>query len=337
MSLRFATRLASKLTAERTPANSLRAALWSAAAGLALLVSASVIKTLKRITNDDHDPVKGDGREHPLFREYVTNAQGLRLFTRAWRAEKPKALVLIVHGFAEHSGRYTALAEALREAGYDVGALDLQGHGRSEGTRVHVRRFSDYVADVEIAAQYLKRTPEQKLVLLGHSMGGLTVIHAAATNQVSGVILSAPAVEPDPELVTPLLKAACRMLGRFLPKAPIEEIKAEALSRDLAVVDMYENDPLVFHGYCLARWGAEMLDAMDASMGKASKATAPLLAIHGSEDRVVKIEGTRQVLATWGGPTAAEIVEGAYHETFNELEREALYSRVSKWLDGVVA
>ena len=77
MSLRFATRLASKLTAERTPANSLRAALWSAAAGLALLVSASVIKTLKRITDDHHDPVKGDGRAHPLFREYVTNAQGL--------------------------------------------------------------------------------------------------------------------------------------------------------------------------------------------------------------------------------------------------------------------
>ena len=218
-----------------------------------------------------------------------------------------------------------------------MGALDLQGHGRSEGTRVHVRRFSDYVADVEIAAQYLKRTPSQKLVLLGHSMGGLTVIHAAATNNLTGVILSAPAVEPDPELVTPLLKAACRVLGRFLPKAPIEEIKAEALSRDLAVVDMYENDPLVFHGYCLARWGAEMLDAMDASMGKAAKATAPLLAIHGSEDRVVKIEGTRSLLATWGGPTSVEIVEGAYHETFNELEREALYSRVSGWLDGVVA
>ena len=132
----------------------------------------------------------------------------------------------------------------------------------------------------------------------------------AATNQLTGVILSAPAVEPDPELATPLLKAACRILGRFLPKVPIEEIKAAALSRDLAVVDMYENDPLVFHGHCLARWGAEMLNAMDASMGKASKATAPLLAIHGSEDRVVGIDGTRKVLATWGGPTAVEIVEG---------------------------
>ena len=169
-------------------------------------------------------------------------------------------------------------------------------------------------------------------------MGGLTVIHAAATGlPLTGVILSAPAVEPDPELATPLLKAACRILGRFLPKVPIEEIKAAALSRDLAVVDMYENDPLVFHGHCLARWGAEMLNAMDASMGKASKATAPLLAIHGSEDRVVGIEGTRSVLATWGGPTSVEIVEGAYHETFNELEREALYARVSGWLDGVVA
>ena len=337
MSLRFATRLASKLTAERTPATSLRAALWSAAAGLALLISASVVKTLKRITDDHHDPVKGDGRAHPLFREYVTNAQGLRLFTRAWRAQKPKALVLIVHGFAEHSGRYTALAEALREAGYDVGALDLQGHARSEGTRVHVRQFSDYVADVEVAARYLKRTPSQKLVLLGHSMGGLVSIHAAATNQLSGVILSAPAVAPDPELATPLKKAACRMLGSFLPKFPVEQIAAAALSRDLAVVDMYENDPLVFHGYCMARWGAEMLNAMDASMGRASKATAPLLAIHGSEDRGGGVEGTRSVLDNWGGPTAVEIVQGAYHETFNELEREALYARVSGWLDGVVA
>ena len=162
---------------------------------------------------------------------------------------KPKALVLIVHGFAEHSGRYTALAEALREAGYDVGALDLQGHGRSESTSVHVRRFSDYVADVEVAAKYLKRTPSQKLILLGHSMGGL-VSDPRAANQLTGVILSAPAVEPDPELATPLLKAACRILGGSCPRFPRRNKSSGALSRDLAVVDMYENDPLVFHGHC---------------------------------------------------------------------------------------
>ena len=98
---------------------------------------------------------------------------------------------------------------------------------------------------------------------------------------------------------------------------------------------MYENDPLVFHGHCLARWGAEMLNAMDASMGKASKATAPLLAIHGSEDRVVGIDGTRSVLATWGGPTSVEIVEGAYHETFNELERRTRECRLARRRRGV--
>lgn len=331
---RFVSRLATRLTAERPPAASLRAAAWSAAAGVALLVTASIVKTLKRITNEDHDPVKGDGTAHPLFREYATNAQGLRLFTRTWRAEKPKALVLIVHGFAEHSGRYTALAEALQKASYDVAALDLQGHGRSEGTRAHIRRFEDYVSDVEIVAQYVKRTPAQKLVLLGHSMGGLITIHAAATGlPLAGVVLSAPAVAPDPALATPFKKAACRLLGSWLPKCPVEPLPAAALSRDPSVVAQYENDPLVFHGNCLARWGAEMLLAMSVSMGKAAVAKAPLLAIHGSQDRVVGVDGTRKLLANWGGPTSVEIVPGAYHETFNELEREALYTRVAGWLD----
>ncbi|KAH8094316.1 alpha beta hydrolase [Aureococcus anophagefferens] len=134
---------------------------------------------------------------HPLFPEFEVNGQGLRIFTRAWApASAPRATVLLVHGFAEHSGRYGALGAALAAAGYAVVALDHQGHGRSEGCRGHVERFGALVGGV--APSRRRCAPDLPLFLVGHSMGAQVCIHAAASGRVAnlrGVALSAPALE----------------------------------------------------------------------------------------------------------------------------------------------
>jgi len=310
----------------------------AAATAVGLVVAAKATKAIARLAAEAHDAPEGDGAEHPLFSEYFTNAQGLRIYTRTWRAaSKPKALVVIVHGVAEHCGRYARVAEALAAGGYDVGALDHQGHGRSEGTRGHVARMAHYVEDVTRAAEFLRRDAVQPVVLLGHSMGGLVSVHAAnVLPNLKGIVLSAPAVVPDPKVATPALKILSRLVSRVLPKCPVKRLPAQLLCRDAAVIAQYNNDPLVYRGALSARWAAEMLDGCDASLGEARRATAPLLVVHGEQDKIVALDGTKLLLANWKGPSTGEIVPGAYHETFNDPCREEVYARIIEWLDATV-
>lgn len=274
---------------------------------------------------------------HPLFPEFEVNGQGLRIFTRAWKpAKAPKATVLLVHGFAEHSGRYGALGAALAAAGYAVVALDHQGHGRSEGCRGHVERFAHYVDDV---AQIARRrcAPDLPLFLCGHSMGAQVCIHAAASGRVAnlrGVALSAPAVEPDPEMATPLLVFLARKLSNALPKLQLDPLPSKYLSRDATVIEQYLNDPLVYTGGVRARFGAEMLDAMAACFDLAKRECrgVPLLLLHGTGDRVIDPGGSTRLCDAWAGPTQLELLPGEFHEIFNEPGRERAYGLLVDWL-----
>ncbi|KAH8066617.1 hypothetical protein JL722_1064 [Aureococcus anophagefferens] len=249
---------------------------------------------------------------HPLFPEFEVNGQGLRIFTRAWTpAAAPRATVLLVHGFAEHSGRYGALGAALAAAGYAVVALDHQGHGRSEGCRGHVERFAHYVDDV--------------------------CIHAAASGRIAklrGVALSAPAVEPDPEMATPLLVFLARKLSNALPKLQLDPLPSKYLSRDATVIEQYLNDPLVYTGGVRARFGAEMLDAMAACFDLAKRECrgVPLLLLHGTGDRVIDPGGSTRLCDAWAGPTQLELLPGEFHEIFNEPGRERAYGLLVDWL-----
>jgi len=200
-----------------------------------------------------------------------------------------------------------------------------------------VPRLADYVADVKQAAAFLRRSESQHIVLLGHSMGGLVVVHAeAVVPNLKAVVLSAPAAVPDPDLATPLVCALGRLAGSLLPKARIKMLPANLMCRDAAVVAQYKNDPLVYRGAWSARWIAEMLDGCDASLGKARTASAPLLVVHGQQDRIISMDGTKKLLAAWKAKASVEIVPDAYHETFNEPTREDVYRRIVAWLDATL-
>ena len=117
--------------------------------------------------------------------ETFKTTDGLDIFAQWWRpGVGPKAVVVIVHGYAEHSSRYIHVAEHLIRHGYAVYAFDLRGHGRSEGTRAFVRSFDDYLADLAcFLTRVNKREPGKPIFLLGHSMGGTIVTLFAATRQ----------------------------------------------------------------------------------------------------------------------------------------------------------
>jgi len=265
-------------------------------------------------------------------------AGGLEIHHVCWSPEPDpvKATVIVAHGVAEHSGRYHEVAADLVARGYEVWALDHRGHGRSAGRRGHVEHFSAFVADLEtFRLRAVQAAPDRPAVLLGHSMGGaIALAHAIAHPDVwNGLVLSGPAVEPGRGAGAALV-AVGKVLARVLPTAGVVQLDGSTISRDPSVVDAYRNDPLVHTGKLSARLGAELLAAAAGFPQGAATLRLPVLIVHGDDDRLVDVEGSRRLLG-WLGSSDKTLREyaGLYHEVFNEPERDQVLDDVAGWLD----
>jgi alpha-beta hydrolase superfamily lysophospholipase len=264
-----------------------------------------------------------------------SGARGLRIQVRTWLpAAPPVGVVVIAHGFAEHGGRYAAVAERLVAAGIAVRAPDHRGHGLSEGKRTSIVRFADYVDDLStVIAQARERWPSLHLVLLGHSMGGLIALDLAVrqTIPLEGLVLSAPAA--CPRGVSKLTLALGRALSRVAPNTGVLRLPLNRISRDPAVVDAYNNDPLVFRTPIRARLGAEMLDAMDRVDAGLPSLLVPLLVMQGTADGLVD-PGCGPHVYDRAGSTdkTLKMYDGLWHEIFNEPEREHVLDDLTVWL-----
>src|ERR671939_347616 len=160
-----------------------------------------------------------------------------RVQVRRWPAADPKRLVVLVHGYGEHIGRYEHVAEALAARGSTVVGPDHVGHGRSAGERALVESFEPIVDDVRGVVQ--AERGELPVVMVGHSMGGLIAIRYAQRHRgdLAGLVLSGPAVGLGPVMQQWLAA----------PELPSDPLDATALSRDPAVGEAYVADPLVYH------------------------------------------------------------------------------------------
>lgn len=264
-------------------------------------------------------------------------ARGAEIFYQCWLPEgEPKAVLLIVHGLAEHCGRYQNVVEYLVPRGYAVYGFDLVGHGRSSGTRVFVERFSEYIDCLyKYQAMVQEWQPGRPLFLLGHSMGGLIVPYYLLDhkNGLAGVILSGPSVA-IPEYVTPLTIAMGRLLSRLLPKAGLLGIDAESVSRDPAVVHAYDSDPLVYRGKTTARLADELLQAVQRVNAEANRIGLPLLILQAGEDRLVDPRGAQMLHdAARSQDKMLKLYPGLYHEVYNEPERDQVLADLEHWLE----
>lgn len=258
------------------------------------------------------------------------------IFYQSWRPADPVGTVVIVHGYAEHSGRYTHVAEALTEAGYAVWALDHRGHGRSEGDRAIVAHFEHFVVDlaafVRLVREHSRGLP---LFILGHSMGGLISTHYAFDHQhqLDGLILSGPAFKLD-EGVSPVLLALSGLVSTLAPSAKVSPFDPSGVSRDPRVIDAYMNDKLNYHGHVKARMGREMMLAAQAVLGRAPEITIPVLVVQGESDRIVSPAGAYAAFAAFSSAdkTLRKYPE-AYHEVLNEPEQTEIIPLIREWLD----
>jgi len=251
-----------------------------------------------------------------------------------------KAVLIAVHGIAEHSGRYMNVVNFLVPSGYAVYGIDHVGHGRSGGRRAYVDRFQDYTKSLKTYVDMVRAwQPGKPIFLIGHSMGGL--ISAAYLlehqNEVSGAILSGPSIKV-PDNISQAIIFAGKLLSIILPKAGLIQLDPTGVSRDSAVVDAYVNDPLVYTGKVTARLGAELLKTMQQVAEQAAKISLPIMIAQGGDDKLVDPDGARFFYDRIGSKDKTlKIYKGLYHEILNEPEHEQVLSDVKTWIEAHLA
>ena len=265
----------------------------------------------------------------------------LTIYHQAWRPDgDPKAVIMLLHGLAEHSGRYAHVAQTLNDASYAVHALDHRGHGRSDGKRTFVKNYSQYQADIlQFRKLVEQQHPGTALFVLGHSMGGNLALGHVLDHQtgVRGMALSAPALAPGSSLSPAKIKLA-KLVGKLAPGLRPEALSADAISRDPAVVAAYVADPLVYNGKMTAGVAAALLEAMERFPSRFAELRLPILLQHGTADQLAAIAGTQALEAGAVNATVtSHYYDGLYHEIFNEPEQATVLADTVAWLDSVTA
>ncbi len=272
-----------------------------------------------------HDEGRFDGKD------------GVSLFEESWRpTTQAKAVLVMVHGLKDHADRYAVLAEAAVEKGYAVYAFDLRGHGDSDGDRVWVDSFDDYLADLKIFLERVRaKEPNKPLFLFGHSMGGAIVTLYTLTEKpaLAGLLLSAPALKPG-EDVSGFLIGVTKMLGSLTPTLAVLELDDNAFSRDPQVVAEMKADPLVYQGKGPARTAKELLKALARIDEAMEQLTVPLFIMHGTQDKLTNPAGS-EALQQRAASTDKTLkrYEGLFHDLIHEPEKKQVMSDLLTWLD----
>jgi alpha-beta hydrolase superfamily lysophospholipase len=273
----------------------------------------------------------------PSRRDTLSTSDGIDLHVQ-WKtpADPPRAVVLLVHGYAEHCGRHGVLATTFAETPALVCAYDQRGYGRSGGRRAYVDTFDQYLDDLARVVDTVRaRVPELPLFLFGHSMGGLVVLKYVLDRSPSapaGLLLSAPALEVNPDLA-PILRRMAHLLGRLAPRLPTVRSPDGALSRDPAVVEQARTDPLNYHGRIPARTGAELLRAGESVRARLEEVEHPFLVLHGTDDPLASPVWSRRLYErARAADKTLKLYEGRYHESFHDFGRDAVLADLADWL-----
>lgn len=274
-------------------------------------------------------------------REYVLTGTRGTIAVREWPrpAESdsgrplgpPRYLAVLSHGYAEHMGRYAELADVLVAHGATVLGPDHQGHGNSAGERAVIVDFEDVVTDLHAVAGNARAAhPGVPVVLIGHSTGGLIAARFAQRHgdELAALVLSAPVL------------GSWDLPGRLLAldEIPDRSISPSALSRDPAVRQAYAADPLVWHGPMKRPTLEAFVRTLETVAKSGDVGPLPLLWLHGDDDRLVPLAGSRVGIEELRGTDWTErIFPGARHDVFLETDKAAAFAELTAFVDRVLA
>ncbi|CAN5415224.1 monoacylglycerol lipase [soil metagenome] len=267
---------------------------------------------------------------------------GVRIVYDTWTpdapagADDPKGIVILSHGFGEHARRYDHVAQRFGDAGLVTYALDHRGHGRSGGKRVYLKDMSEFTGDFATLVGIANREyPKLPTIVLGHSMGG-AIVFAYGTEHPADydvMVLSGPAIAAQAD-VSPALVLVGKIVGAIAPGVPVQQLDANAVSRDPAVVAAYNADPLVHHGKVPAGIAKALLEVGATMPQRAGAITKPLLVVHGAADRLVRASGSERLVDCVATQDVhLKVYPELYHEVFNEPERDRVLDDVVAWIE----
>ncbi|HEY1406876.1 MAG TPA: alpha/beta hydrolase [Spirochaetota bacterium] len=258
---------------------------------------------------------------------------------KGWAADKPKGVVVIVHGIGEHSGRYSRIVDALGGKKISFFALDLRGHGLSQGERGHIDSFLDYIFDLKIFMNMVREAHHDlPIVMLGHSLGGAIACRYALTyqNDLKGLVLSAPALTLNAKIPV-IQRAAGQLLSVVTPKMEIVTgLDPHLLSHDEQEVANYMSDPLV-HNKITPRLYSEILKNGEYCLDRAADIRLPLLIAHGGGDKIVSPKGSEVLFErALSDDKQLLLIPELFHEIMNETPRERAkaLSAIASWIVG---
>jgi len=260
--------------------------------------------------------------------DFGLTRDGLAQLRRRWRASRPTHAMLLVHGIAEHSGRYEHVGQFFGDAQIDTVAIDQRGFGRSGGRGAYVKSFAHYLDDVEDQLREV-RSLGLPTVLCGHSMGGLIALSYALTDrpQPDRLVLSAPALGAE---IPKLLRALTKPLARLLPNVRVPNpIDTAMLSTDPLVGERYLADPLVVK-HTTPALGAALLTQMQLANRDLQKLRIPTLVLHGTDDRLVPPHFSEPLAAL--AHATRRTFPGLRHEIFNEPPHRDILGDIVAWI-----
>lgn len=261
--------------------------------------------------------------------------KGRELYYRYALPVEPKASVLILHGYGEHSGRYLRVIEAFAARGHAVFVPDHRGHGSSARTLGDLESRDKIREDIHILTQIInQQCPGLPVVLLGHSMGGMLALYQLLKyqDQYAAAVLSAPAILL-PEGISPLIKAMAGILSCLAPKLPVQELDLSEATRNMEMREEDKKDPLQYKGKARARTGNETILTQQEIQDRLNEISLPLLVMHGNDDKIIDPAATEIVYSRVSSQDKTKkLWPGLYHELMNEPERDEVLGFIFTWI-----
>jgi acylglycerol lipase len=296
--------------------------------GLGLVACGSPPYLPARITPPPLTPA--DVTHHDGF---FSGQGGAELYEQSWQAASPSSVLVIVHGLKDHGSRYAAFATGLASAGVSVYAADLRGHGHSDGERVYIDSFEQYLDDLDTFLAFVRaREQGRPVFLMGHSMGGAicTLDVIARRPPIAGLILSAAALEAD---VGFFKSFGTSLVAGLSPHAAVFQLDLNEFSRDPDVVRAGLSDPLIYQDAAPARTAKKLLGAIGTIDDHMEDVRVPLLILHGTLDRVTPPEGSKDLdRRASSEDKTLKLYDGLFHDLLHEPEKDRVIRDITTWI-----
>lgn len=272
-----------------------------------------------------------------MIKESLIGQLGIRLnCIKSEPTARPKAAVVLVHGYGEHMRRYSHVIEALNQHDYVAFMLDHRGHGESEGPRACVEKFDYFVEDLHLLVQRAKKAySDLPLMMIGHSMGGLISTEYAIRyeSHLDGLVLSGPALHVGDD-VPRYLKILSRYLAKLVPNLQVLPKGSGLLSRDPEIERRFRADPLCYNGGMKARMGYQLMTGVQRTRENMSQLSLPLLIMHGSADKLTDPAGSKLLYqVAQSTDKTLKLWPNYLHEIFNEIGQEEVIRYKMQWLN----